>query len=315
MLIFAIYLFNQHYKSLKLYGFKFDSVAMLWSWVDLIPLMANLLSIAISIYKEIQLRTHTVVIGVAGDEAAKDLVYFQRPIYSFAVVFLWLKVFYYLRIFREVGHLIRMIFAIIHQMRYFFIVFFLFILSLGNAFYALNGAELSYVNQVLYVFMITIRKSETGTFGEQGYAVLLWMLFIVTSCFFTYIILNMTVAQVKTYLDQNNRVKTESAYKVMAQLAVDCLDKIPIPDEERVLFPPETTEYFLAEAPRYDAEESRFKVRFRPTRFCNQYLMVAQPEQDEDDEMTNSKDAVQNLKELKLQVARGFRSLQAEIQQ
>ena len=61
--MFAIYLFNQHYKSLKLYGFNIDSAAGLWGLVDLIPLMANLLSIAISIYKEIQTRSHTVVIG------------------------------------------------------------------------------------------------------------------------------------------------------------------------------------------------------------------------------------------------------------
>ena len=61
----------------------------------------------------------------------------------------------------------------------------------------------------------------------------------------------------------------------MAQLAVDCLDKIKIPDEERVLFPPEIVEDFVKEAPQYDEDQSRFKVRFRPTRFCNQYLMVA----------------------------------------
>ena len=86
-------------------------------------------------------------------------------------------------------------------MRTFFVVFFAFIVSFGNAFYALNGAELGYVDQILYVFSITIRKSDTSTFGDQGYEALLWGLFIVTSCFFTYIILNMTVAQVKTFLD------------------------------------------------------------------------------------------------------------------
>ena len=46
----------------------------------------------------------------------------------------------------------------------------------------------------------------------------------------------------------------------MAQLAVDCLDKIKIPDEERVLFPPEIVEDFVKEAPQYDEDQSRFKV-------------------------------------------------------
>ena len=53
LLAFAIYLFNQHFKTLRLYGFKFDSSAMLWSMVDLIPLLANLLSIIITIGKEL----------------------------------------------------------------------------------------------------------------------------------------------------------------------------------------------------------------------------------------------------------------------
>ena len=51
-------------------------------------------------------------------------------------------------------------------MRTFFVVFFFFIVSFGNAFYALNGAEVGYVDQILYVFSITIRKSDTSTFGD-----------------------------------------------------------------------------------------------------------------------------------------------------
>ena len=79
LLVFAIYLFHQHWKTLRLYGFRCDSTAMLWSMVDLVPLMANLLSIVITVTKEVQARTHTVVVGPEDEEgqwSTKSLVYF-----------------------------------------------------------------------------------------------------------------------------------------------------------------------------------------------------------------------------------------------
>jgi len=101
----------------------------------------------------------------------------------------------------------------------------------------------------------------------------------------------------------------------MTQLTLDCFDKINIPKDETVLFAPEGTEDFVEEVPQYDQDESRFKVRFRPNQFCNQYLMVAQTEQDEEDEDASHKDADQNIKELKHQVHRGFRTIQNSIAQ
>ena len=46
-------------------------------------------------------------------------------------------------------------------MRFFFIVFACFVFAFANAFYALNGASVGYGSQLLYVFNITIRKSES----------------------------------------------------------------------------------------------------------------------------------------------------------
>jgi hypothetical protein len=119
------------------------------------------------------------------------------------------------------------------------------------------------------VFNVTLRKGDTSAFADQEYAALLWGLWIVASCFYMYIVLNMTVAMTKTFLDQNQRIKVESQYQVMTQLTLDCFDKINIPKDETVLFAPERAEDFVEEVPQYDQDESRFKVRFRPNQFCN----------------------------------------------
>ena len=167
---------------------------MLWSCVDMVPLLANLASIVISVYNR---------------GGPHSMIEVQKPIYACATLFLFLKLFYFLRYFREIGHLIRMVFTVMYLMRFFFIVFFCFIITFSSAFYAFTGGEMSYSEQILFVFNITIRKSDTAWFS-QGYELLLWITFVITSMFFTYIMLNLTVSMVKGFYDAQMRIKTES---------------------------------------------------------------------------------------------------------
>ena len=167
---------------------------MLWSCVDMVPLLANLASIVISAYNR---------------GGPHSMIEVQKPIYACATLFLFLKLFYFLRYFREIGHLIRMVFTVMYLMRFFFIVFFCFIITFSSAFYAFTGGEMTYSEQILFVFNITIRKSDTAWFS-QGYELLLWTTFVITSMFFTYIMLNLTVSMVKGFYDAQMRIKTES---------------------------------------------------------------------------------------------------------
>ena len=155
----------------------------------------------------------------------------QRPIYAFATLFLWVKVFYFLRIFRDIGHLVLMIFNVIYLMRFFFVVLFCFVIAFATAFYALMEANNGWASQLWFVFNITIRKSDINWEDEKN-IVLLTFTFIVTSMFFTYIMLNITVSMVKGYYDANMRIKTESAYMVMTQLTLDCFHYLRKPKAE-----------------------------------------------------------------------------------
>lgn len=68
---------------------------------------------------------------------------------------------------------------------------------------------MAYTEVSLFVFNITIRKSDTSWFSA-GYEALLFTCFVCTSMFFTYIMLNITVSMVKGFYDGNMRIKTES---------------------------------------------------------------------------------------------------------
>ena len=154
-----------------------------------------------------------------------------------------------------------------YLMRFFFVVFFCFVFTFACAFYAFSGGE-DLADKVLFVFFITIRKSDTSEF-ENGYELLLWLLFIVTSMFFMYIMLNITVSMVKGFYDAQMRIKNESAYNVMTQLTLDCFPYIRSSQSERELLPPEGTNEFVHEASYIDEEKSRFEFRLRQDSFCN----------------------------------------------
>lgn len=51
-------------------------------------------------------------------------------------------------------------------MRFFYVVFFFFVIAFANAFYALVGDSQSYIDQLLYVYNVTLRKSDTSTFND-----------------------------------------------------------------------------------------------------------------------------------------------------
>ena len=149
LLVFAIYFIQLHVRQIILHNCKI-SLAMLWSCVDMVPLLANLASIVISIHNR---------------GGPHSMIEVQKPIYACATLFLFLKLFYFLRYFREIGHLIRMVFTVMYLMRFFFIVFFCFIITFSSAFYAFTGGEMTYSEQILFVFNITIRKSDTTWFS------------------------------------------------------------------------------------------------------------------------------------------------------
>jgi len=64
---------------------------------------------------------------------------YERPINALVGMMLWLKFLYFLRIFRETGHFITMILAVLSDMKVFMSVYFVVIIAFANAFYILSN--------------------------------------------------------------------------------------------------------------------------------------------------------------------------------
>jgi len=89
-----------------------------WNLIDLISLLLNLSVIILDLVNNNTMDSNSVA--------------------SVAILLMWVKLFYFLRIFNSTAHLIRMIIEIISDMRYFVIVLMLAVLAFGNSFYILG---------------------------------------------------------------------------------------------------------------------------------------------------------------------------------
>ena len=69
-----------------------------------------------------------------------------RPLGAICILFMWLKFFYFMRLFRPTASLVRMIVQIIGDMKTFSLVLFLSIIAFGNCFYILSITSYDYDN-------------------------------------------------------------------------------------------------------------------------------------------------------------------------
>lgn len=70
---------------------------------------------------------------------------------------MWLKVFYFLRIFRQTGFFVNMLHMVILECRFFFLLYVLIHFAFGSAFYILSGGE----NFFVYVYLLGMGEFDT----------------------------------------------------------------------------------------------------------------------------------------------------------
>jgi hypothetical protein len=68
----------------------------------------------------------------------------ERSIMAVTTFFMWLKLLYFLRIFKETGYLIRMISTVIVDMKHFLLVLLIAIIAFGDSFlsFAMGNPEM-----------------------------------------------------------------------------------------------------------------------------------------------------------------------------
>jgi len=121
--IFSCYFLNNEVSQLLEEGITY--FASVWNYIDIIPPVINFVIIASNIMDGIYTLPTNVI----------------RVIMAVAVFFMWFKLLYFLRIFKDTGYLIRMIIEVVADMRFFLLILFVSQIAFGNAIYMIALAN------------------------------------------------------------------------------------------------------------------------------------------------------------------------------
>ena len=132
--------------------------ASFWNYIDLIP--------PFGIY----------IIGIIVTLKFFDIEFddtIERSILVIVTFFMWMKFFYFLRIFKNTGYLIRMISEVVVDMRYFFLVLFICVAAFGDSLLTLSkdnpeGEERfihGFVDSHIYTYRMILGDFDTVAFG------------------------------------------------------------------------------------------------------------------------------------------------------
>jgi len=128
----------------------------------------------------------------------------MRAITSLCVIILWIKFFYFLRIFDQTATLIRMIVEIVNDMKNFLIVLIVAIIGFSQGYYVLqqgdpnNFAGPGVMNSIIYSYNLALGEFGLDYFsdGDTGTldAFICWFIFIIATMFVVIVLLNLLIA-------------------------------------------------------------------------------------------------------------------------
>jgi hypothetical protein len=150
---FATYFASNEAKQLLNDGL--DYLSSFWNYIDIIPPIGIYVIVAFGVFGSTDLIDETLT----------------RTILSVITFFMWFKFLYFMRIFKNTGYLIRMIFEVIYDMRFFFLVLFVTITAFSDSFLSIslaNEGEHVFVdnlpNAIVYTYRMILGDWDTEQF-------------------------------------------------------------------------------------------------------------------------------------------------------
>eukprot|EP00347_Sterkiella_histriomuscorum_P008832 403343569 len=128
----------------------------------------------------------------------------NRPIASLCLIILWIKLFYFLRVFESTSRLIRMIIEIVNDMKNFLMVLTIGIIGFSGGFYILqqgltqeaDGTPGNVFMSIIYSYRLAQGDFQLDFFDQLNTVdyILAWFLFVTGSLFLVIVLLNLLIA-------------------------------------------------------------------------------------------------------------------------
>ena len=129
-----------------------------------------------------------------------------RTVGSITCFLLWIKMFYWMRLFSTTAYFVKLIIATVSDIRMFFYMIMIIICAFANFFYIINYNTVdgvSYVDEklgihsldsFLYIYMLALGEFNTDNYSNGHNQVICWFMFVLASFFIVVVFMNMLIA-------------------------------------------------------------------------------------------------------------------------
>jgi len=144
----------------------------------------------------------------------------QIVVQSITTFIMWMKVLYFLRIFKSTGYFLEMIFKVIIDIKYFLLVLFIVIFAFGDAMFVVSYYN-SYkftsniTDSFTYTYRMILGDWSTDDFDGTGWY-MTYIFFMLCTFFNMIIMLNLLISIVSEAFNKVNSNAENAAYKGMA---------------------------------------------------------------------------------------------------
>lgn len=148
-------------------------------------------------------------------------------------LFIWLKLLYFMRIFKATGYLIRSIIHVCIDMRSFILILFLTLMAFGEAIEAISESSeepfTGYLKGIGYTYTMILGGFDVSHFDGAVATGFLWFLFITCSILVMIIMLNLLIAIVSDSFEEVKEVAEQANYRERAKIICENLYLVPQP--------------------------------------------------------------------------------------
>ena len=148
---------------------------------------------------------------------------------------IWLKLLYFLRIYKSFGYYIRLIVDVIIDMKYFLSLLLLTFIAFGDSFRQIsssNGSGEDFIGgtiltAIAFVYRMVLGDFDTNAFGSVAVAYV-WILFFLCTLFNMIIMMNLLIAIISESFAEVNSVKEQASFREQADIIAENTYLIPM---------------------------------------------------------------------------------------
>jgi len=152
-----------------------------------------------------------VITFTIGDQMEMDYVT-GKNIAAIASFLLWVKMFYFLRIFHPTAAFIRMITEVMKDISIFTLMLIVALMAFGNGFYILDGSGKDVIEvrtmgrdfwqTFAFTYQAGLGEFKTDNYADSNHEVIVWIIFVLCTLFIQILFLNMLIAIIADTFDK-----------------------------------------------------------------------------------------------------------------